>query len=152
MLYQKLFRWFLILGLLGLVLIIAIKDKLKFRMLILFSKYRNLLPFIIAQAKHETANFTSKVYAVDRNAFGIKFINSANQKNAVKGLLSPEGNNYARFNSETDSLIDLFRIFEIKKFPVNVGSASEYAAALKERGYFTGDLVVYQKALEKWVS
>jgi flagellum-specific peptidoglycan hydrolase FlgJ len=123
---------------------------IKARAIVLLSKYRALLPYIVAQAKHETNDFNSKVYLTDNNMFGIKWINSPSQK-ATKGLFSPEGNNYAHFANDTDSLADLLRIFEVKKMPLSVVDANEYAMRLQERGYFTDGLENYQRALNKWL-
>lgn len=122
------------------------------RLIILLSKYRALLPYIIAQAKLETANFSSSVYRANKNYFGIKWINRPTQKNAVRGLLSPEGNFYASFKTDLDSLIDLLRIFEIKAMPLKVKDGNEYATALKDRGYFTAGLESYQKNLNYWLN
>ena len=143
----------------GLIILMAVTFQLKInginlmgRLIILFSKFRALFPYIIAQAKLESGNFKSKVYLIDHNYFGIKFINSPLQKNATKGLLSPEGNHYAHFNSDVDSLVDLLRIFEVKKMPVFVRDGNEYAQRLQERGYFTAGLEQYQKNINYWLN
>lgn len=145
---RKVFELLLIVGLL--IILLRVR-RIEYFMLLLFTKYRALFPYIYAHAQLESANFTSRVYQIDRNAFGIKFINSARQVNAVRGLMSPEGDNYARFNSELDSLRDLMRIFEVKKMPISVSSADEYGKALKDRGYFTSGLDSYVKNLKFWL-
>jgi flagellum-specific peptidoglycan hydrolase FlgJ len=151
---QKGLKLLLVIGLLVVLFLVnQIKSGmgLKSKAIVLFSKYRALLPYMVAQSKHESANYTSKVYLTDNNMFGIKWINSPSQK-ATKGLLSPEGNHYAHFASDTDSLVDLLRIFEVKKFPVSVESADQYAKELQSRGYFTDGLANYTNGLKRFLS
>lgn len=121
------------------------------RGIILFSKYRALMPYILAQAKLETANFTSNVYLTDHNYFGIKYINGRRDQVATQGLKSSEGDHYAHFLTDSASVVDLLKIFEAKKFPVSVSSAAEYATELKNRNYFGGPLESYISILNKFL-
>lgn len=120
---------------------------LKNRVLILASKYRDLLPYIVAQAKLESANFTSKVYRVDNNMFGMKVGSSGKP-----GLLSPEGDYYRHYENDTESLVALLEWLDKKSFPVSVVSPDEYAIELRKRNYFTAPLEVYQKNLKYWLN
>ena len=58
---------------------------------------------IVAQARFESADYTSNVFKQNNNTSGIKFIG---QPNAVQGTLSPEGNYYAKFNTIQDAIND----------------------------------------------
>jgi len=121
------------------------------RAIILFSKYRALMPFILAQAKLESANFTSKVYLTDHNYFGMKFINGRRGQVASQGLKSPEGDYYAHYLTDSASVLDLLKWFEYKNFPVSVSDAREYATELKNRNYFGAPLESYIKILETYL-
>jgi hypothetical protein len=121
------------------------------RAIILLSKYRALLPYIVAQAKHETNDFTSKVYKENQNLFGMKWTEGRRGQVASKGLQSPEGNHYAKYLTDSTSIIDLLIWFDVKKFPLSVLSVNEYAQALKDRGYFTDGLSNYISGLKRWM-
>jgi len=96
--------------------------------------------FVVAQARFESADYTSNVFKVNNNTSGIKFVG---QSNATRGTLSPEGNYYARFNTIQDSINDkIVRIYNI-----NMGGVSpeqlkssqtvdEFARLLKMRRYY----------------
>lgn len=107
---------------------------LKAKALILLSRYRALLPYIVAQAKHETANFTSAVYRKNNNMFGMKNGNVLGPGELV-GTMSPEGNTYAAYYTDFNSLEDLLRWFDAKKMPTTVDDAEGYARAVTDRGY-----------------
>ena len=58
---------------------------------------------IVAQARFESADYTSNVFKKNNNTSGVKYIG---QKNATQGTLSPEGNYYAKYDTVQDSLND----------------------------------------------
>lgn len=127
------------------------------KVVVLVSKYRNLLPYVVAQAKLESANFTSKVYKADNNMFGMKFVG---REGTTRGLQAPEFDNgnptyYAHYVNDAASLRDLLVWFELKKFPVQVAGTKEYSEELRKRGYFgTTETAraVYQKNLDYWIN
>lgn len=111
------------------------------------SKYRALLPYIVAQAKLESGNFTSNVYRTDNNMFGMKVGSSG-----TPGLKSPEGDHYEHYPHDAASLMDFLSWLEKKNFPLTVSSSDEYAIELRNRGYFTASLSLYQDGLKKWLA
>lgn len=121
------------------------------RVIILFSKYRALMPYILAQAKFESANFTSKVYLTDHNYFGMKFIDGRRGQVATQGLKSSEGDYYAHYLTDSASVVDLLKWFEYTNFPVLVSSANEYATELKNRNYYGGNLLSYIGGISKYL-
>lgn len=150
----------LIIGLLSILLYLALVKKsamgLKNRTLLLFTKYRALIPYIVAQAQLETANFTSKVYLTDNNMFGMKVGSSGKPglkapANEGNGIADPR-NYYRHFENDTESLLNLLQWFDRRNMPVTVENAAEYAKALQARSYFTAGLSVYQKNLEYWLN
>jgi hypothetical protein len=142
---------FLLIGLLVILLLAAtivtsqgmgIKNKI----IITVSKYRNLLPYIVAQAKLESNNFRSKVYLTDHNMFGMKVGSSGKP-----GLLSPEGDHYRHYENDAESVIALLEWLDRNNFPTTVSSSDEYASELKNRRYFTAGLASYQANLKFWL-
>lgn len=153
--FQKGLKLVLIIGLLIILLLtgqIVLPMGIKSRVVILFSKYRALMPYIIAQAKLESGNFTSKVFKTDNNYFGMKLPVKRPTVAAGPGLLSPEGNHYAHYDSESDSVTDLLLWMEYTKFPVSVDSAETYTRELKSRNYFGSSETSYLKNINYWLN
>jgi LPXTG-motif cell wall-anchored protein len=95
---------------------------------------------IVAQARFESADYTSNVFKNNNNTSGIKFIG---QPNAVQGTLSPEGNYYAKFNTIQDSINDkIVRLYNITMGGVtpkqlkDSTDVNDFANKLKKRGYY----------------
>lgn len=147
----KVLKWLMIIGLIIILSLTKLGQMAMVRAIILFSKYRLLMPYILAQAKLETDNFTSKVYMADHNYFGMKFIDGRRGQVATQGLKSPEGDYYARYLTDSASVLDLLKWFEYVGFPVAVSSANEYAVELKKRSYFGGALENYIVILNKYL-
>lgn len=157
--FSRVVRLLLVFGLLVVLLMVAIvTGKIRvaggmvIRPIVLFSKYFRLMPYVLAQAKLETNNFKSRVYLTDHNYFGMKWTEGRRGQVATRGLLSPEGNHYARYATDSASVLDLLKWFEARKFPVSVNDAGEYARELKARGYFTSDLAGYERNLKFWLN
>lgn len=150
---QKVLSVLLMIGLL-IILLLAGQLKagmgLKSKAFIWLSKYRALLPYIVAQAKHETGNFTSVLYLEDNNMFGMKN-GSILSEWELPGRLSPDGGRYAKYASDLDSVKDLLQWFEWKKFPVSVAGVDQYASELKSRGYFGDTLANYTSGLKRFL-
>lgn len=95
---------------------------------------------IAAQARFESADYTSNVFLLNNNTSGIKFIG---QPNAVRGSLSPEGDYYAKFdtvqNAINDKIVRLYNINMRGVTPQQLKSSvtpDEFARLLKQRGYY----------------
>lgn len=151
----KVLKYVWIVGLL-IVLLVTFQIKipgmsLKSKGIILLSKYRALFPYIVAQAKVETGNFTSNVFLKNKNYFGMK-LPKVRPTLAQPGLMSPEGNNYAAYGSESDSVVDLLMWFDYTKFPIAVESVEEYSKELKNRAYYGVAESSYTKNLKYWLT
>lgn len=161
----KVRRKWLITGLLIVLLILILirkkllemvkhKDDWYNRGIIRNSEFSALENYLIAQAKHETANFTSNVYQKDNNMFGMKKALRRPQ-NATQGLASPEPEPYkyyARFDSDSESLRDMLNWLRFNRFPTQVGSVEEYAELMRSKGFYTDSLANYTNALKRWIS
>lgn len=109
-----------------------------------------LARLMVAQAAHETGNFTSNVYRNNLNAFGYKrFARSPYQKKQ-DGFRSPEGNNYASYADIADSSREVADWLGRRKADFRVvKNPNDYAAALKKHSFFTDNLSNYMTALNR---
>lgn len=121
-----------------------------------------LSKLIVAQAKHETGNFTSPVYRNNNNLFGYKF---RGQKLAIQGSQAPKGEwqkkeipeYYAKYLKLEDSVKELAewikRRQKEKIFPVNLSdikTPQQYALLLKKSGYYGDTLANYTRNLNAY--
>jgi len=111
----------------------------------LISDYKNLRPYVIAQSKVETGDYTSDLYKRANNAFGMR-VPELRRSNRIGTT-----NNYSSYASIGDSLEDLLYYFEAVNFPTNIGSVGEYTMELKKRNYFTADYYTYLKNMQLWM-
>ena len=117
---------------------------------------------IVAQARFESADYTSNVYKQNNNTSGIKFIG---QPNAVRGSLAPanertcnggcNGDYYAKFNTIQDAINDkIARLYNITMRGVtpqqlkDSTDANDFANKLKQRGYFGSTAIDYANGLK----
>ena len=107
---------------------------------------------IVAQAVHETGNFTSELFARGNNAFGMKLPRRRNTLAIDRGL-KVEGDPAASFNSVEDSVDDLLLWLDFNSLPINYSTLEDYIAAIRRKGYFTDTYIRYltgvRRRLEK---
>lgn len=109
-----------------------------------------LARLMVAQAAHETGNFTSNVFRNNLNAYGYKRFTRSPYQKKVDGFKSPEGNNYAAYNDVADSAREVADWLGRRKADFNkVTNGTQYAEALKKNGFFTDGLGNYTAALNK---
>ena len=114
----------------------------------LFTKYRGLRRFIIAQAKHETGNFTSDLYSRSGNAFGMKL---ARIRPKIQFQFHPQ-QVYAHYlGSPSLSLIDYLLRAENFNMPTHFDSVADFALWLKESGYYSDSLFNYTNGIKNWL-
>lgn len=117
-----------------------------------FANANDLAKFMTVQSQHETANYTSKVFKENLNAFGYKrFVGSAYQLGS--GRLSPEGDTYARYASVKDSAFEVAAWIGRRKTAfAKVKSADEYVHTLKANGYFGDKESNYLAGVKKYLA
>jgi hypothetical protein len=112
----------------------------------LFSRYRYLRKFAIAQAKFETGNYTSSLWERANNAFGMRV--PEKRRYSRVGV----SNNYSVYSSAGQSLYDLFLYYDAVRInDVRPATIEEYAAFLKSKGYFTTSLQQYTEGLKTYM-
>ncbi len=111
-----------------------------------------LASFVVAQARHETGNFTSNVFLTCNNAFGYKAVYGAQECTQAA-----EGGSYEYYpGGIVDSAHEisryLFRRQTDGSFPslTSITSLEQYAELLKSVGYYGASLYEYQMGLTRW--
>lgn len=106
-----------------------------------------LAALIVAQAKHESANFTSNIFLNCNNAFGFGTPSWNFNPCAYSSFFN-------KYNSLADSTNDLCEWIKRKQddglFPTNLSSINsiyKYASLLKNAGYYTDSLENYTNGL-----
>ncbi len=108
-----------------------------------------LSSFMVAQANHESASYTSDVFERCNNGYGYKYVGQALATACSK---APEDSlHYAKYESVADSAREVARWIKrrMSQFE-NVKTPEEYAIVLEKNGYFGGNLSIYQNAMNKF--
>ena len=119
--------------------------------IILHSEYGAYADFILAQARHESADFTSKVYRDNNNPFGMKVPSKREFLGSV-GTKASDGGYYAKYESDSVAFKDYLKWLRAVRFPADVETIEDYARELRERKYYTDSLANYTRALKKWLN
>jgi flagellum-specific peptidoglycan hydrolase FlgJ len=112
-----------------------------------------LASLLTAQARHESNNFKSNVFKTDNNLFGYKYVG---QKNATRGLKSPEGDYYAHYKSPDISIIELVGWLKRREksgvFPAlsTITDPGQYATLLKKANYYGDSVNTYTAGLKRY--
>jgi len=105
---------------------------------------------ILAQMLVETAGFTHRLAISANNFGGIKFAPKFNKDSGIK---SPEGDNYARYDSIEGFIKDYLRIISRggDKAPIKADTVADFARRLKANKYYTAEEADYLRALKSWL-
>lgn len=105
--------------------------------------------FIVAQAKHESGNFKSKLFREHNNAFGMRFPRVRPTTAAHGGACAEGKTGYASYCSVEDSAEDVVRWLEFNSVDKNIGSIDKYVKVLRKKKYFTDKESKYLRSLKK---
>jgi hypothetical protein len=114
-----------------------------------------LASLLVAQAKHETGNFTSRFFRENNNAFGYAYYPGSLYQDGGGGIAdngSPIGS-YPSIEASTMEIIDwIYRRFREGRFPApaSITTPDQYAAALKSAQYFGDTLQNYLAGLKSF--
>lgn len=115
-----------------------------------------LASLLIAQAQHETANFTSNLFTRFNNAFGYSFTPDSRYQSGA-GTIADNNQPIGIYNNIEDStkeIIDwIYRRVKDGKFPANletITTPEQYAALLKNAGYYTDTLSNYAAGVRNY--
>jgi uncharacterized FlgJ-related protein len=112
----------------------------------------SLSSFIVAQARLETANFTSNVFRKCNNAFGYKAVGTA-----PKCTGSTEGDYYRQYATVEDSAKEIVGWIRRRqnegKFPndlTSIVTPEQYATLLKQSGFYGSPERDYASGLRRY--
>jgi len=108
---------------------------------------------IIAQAKFETANFTSNAFKKCKNLFGYKFVGQRkySDESCIRAPKS-EGGVYAKYDNIEKSVLELLSWLKRRNINIqNEFSPVTYAAALKKFRYYGISSESYAKGLQHYL-
>ena len=100
------------------------------------TKYKDYLPYILAQSKLETGNFTSRLALDEKNLFGMG-VPSKRKSLRIGEYLAPNGERFSVYKNWSDSVNDYLLYLEEFNFPTNLNSCKAFAEKLKSQGYAT---------------
>lgn len=114
-----------------------------------------LANLLIAQAKHETGNYTSRFFTQYNNAFGYSYAGSKYQTGP--GPTADNGQPIGVYGSLADSVREIvdwiYRRVREGKFPADLSTIQtpeQYAALLKSAGYYGDTLANYTRGLKNF--
>lgn len=117
-------------------------DKQIFDFAIKFGLPVNMAVLLVAQARHETGNYTSQFFTKYNNAFGYSYVAGGKYQIAA-GPIADNKKPIAAYSSLENSVHEIvdwiYRRVAEKKFPANlttIASAEQYANLLKASGYY----------------
>lgn len=114
-----------------------------------------LASLLIAQAKHETGNFTSNFFKKYNNGFGYSYFPGSIYQSGG-GTIADNGQPiaaYANIEDSTKEIIDwIYRRKKEGNFPdlTTITTPEKYAALLKQNNYFGDTLTNYLNGLKKF--
>lgn len=100
------------------------------------------IELLVAQARHETGNYTSAIFAENHNYFGMK--HPRVRKTTSKGV----NRGHAKYDSKHDSVIDM--LYYLQHFSTNPGdfaNVESYVRELKNDNYFEDSEANYLRGM-----
>lgn len=117
-----------------------------------------LAALIVAQARHETGNYTSHFFTKGHNAFGYSYYPGSIYQLPTPGDIADNNQAIAQYASLADSVHEITawikRRQKEKIFPSDlrtITTPDQYAQYLKAAGYYQAPLETYANALTMWL-
>ncbi len=93
---------------------------------------KETVKIIIAQAMHESANFTSKIFVENNNCFGMK------EAKVRPNLCTGTNRGHATYNTVEDGIIDYYLYMINRRIPMSERNLKRYVTLLYKKRYFFG--------------
>lgn len=104
---------------------------------------------LIAQAKHETGNFSSDLFYKANNAFGMKV--PTIRKWLGNGSITLGNETFSTYSSPTMSAKDMVEYLRNMNYKTYY-TPQQYVFALKNKGYFTDSYSNYLNGILSWLN
>ena len=110
-----------------------------------------MVDILIAQARHETGNFTSSLFVNHNNLWGMQHPRTRHTT-STGPLATADGGRkgYAHYESIEDSARDMVLYLKARRIP-DYTTVAPYVKHLKRKGYFEDSLKKYTRSLERYV-
>lgn len=106
----------------------------------------DMAKYITAQAAHESANFSSKVFKRNKNCFGMR--DAIYRRETNLGDFDRDG--YANY-ADIEQCVQDYRLYFLNQsFHTNYNTLKEFVLALKENGYFEASLEEYLNGVTRY--
>jgi hypothetical protein len=131
------------------------------------SEFKQFTPYLIAQAKLESANYKSPLFKLYKNAYAMNCTNrmqggSSGRDHLQVGCSNKTFDGYERdgeytylkkgvYNSLADSGKDMILWLRFNRSPTSFSSPAEYVEFLKSKSFFEVSASNYLKALQSWI-
>jgi flagellum-specific peptidoglycan hydrolase FlgJ len=121
------------------------------------SKHRKWADIIVAQAKHETGNFTSPNYKNYNNAFGMGCakIRPSDYEYCRITTINGKKHEYAVYKNPEQSFKDLLLYLDYNRLPnfdsVQTNKVEYYVTWLKQKGYYTASYQEYLNGVKSFL-
>jgi hypothetical protein len=106
--------------------------------------------FMVAQARHETGNYTHRFFTIGKNAFGYSYVRGAKWQLDKGGPNADNGIPIAQYSDVRNSVHEITDWVKRRQreglFPTNLGTIDtpdKYAELLKKAGYYGAPLDEY---------
>lgn len=112
-----------------------------------------LARLLVAQAQHESGNFTSNFFKKYNNAFGYSYVRGGKWQLSTPGTIADNGQPIAAYASLENSTMEIVewikRRIQEGKFPAldKIDNPQVYAELLRKAGYYTDTLENYRRGL-----
>lgn len=113
---------------------------------------------LVAQARHETDDYTSHFFTDGKNAFGYSYYVGSNWQLSIPGGIADNGKAVAQYSSVQNSVHEITAWIRRRqnegKFPANLASITtpeQYAELLKNSGYYGDTITNYANGLTYWL-
>jgi len=107
-----------------------------------FGFSERLARYICCQAAHETGDFTSPIYRINNNLFGMK-VPKLRETTALY-----EKNGHAVYSTTKESVKDYYLYFKAQGLPLDFNSPDLFVETLAQRNYFEANIEDYKKGLK----
>lgn len=133
-----------------LILLINLFRNRKWQTVITDSEYGAYLPWIVAQARHETNDYKSNLYVKYNSLFGMK-VPSRRPFDGEIGPVAPDGGRYAMYKTKAQAAKDYLNLLRYNRFPINLANVETFVQRLKNDGYFTDTYNNYLNGLKRFL-
>ena len=114
------------------------------------SKYSKYADWIVAIAKFETADFTSRIFKENRNAFGMT-VPKIRPFLGTSSDIYHEGQAVAKYSSTYNSTMDFLQYLDYFNYPTNLKTIEEFVSFMKSKGYFSDNLSTYLSGVKNYL-